>query len=266
MFQLGLFQKVKKTNRKPQEVIHFAGHSITIQRRSFQRSINLLVKINNEIKITCSKSCPKREIQYFLLQQEDWLNNSINKHKELLSRFPKKEFVQGENFLFLGVEHKLDFRPSKKKRISFLWSEDQELLAEVPADFLPNPELKKPLLRFYEKWGRKIITQRVDFWSKKMQLYPNQISFRAQKYRWGSCSSEGNLSLNWKLVAAPLEVLDYVVIHELAHLKHHNHSKRFWGLVEEFSPNYKIKKQWLKENQYRMDYLNKSPELEVKNA
>ena len=81
-----------------------------------------------------------------------------------------------------------------------------------------------------------------------MNVTYGRIAVRDQKTRWGSCSAEGNLNFNWRLIFAPEGVLDYVVVHELAHRKEMNHSARFWGVVESYMPEYKKNQAWLKEN------------------
>ena len=87
--------------------------------------------------------------------------------------------------------------------------------------------------------AKEIIPNIVDKYSEKMSLFPNTLKFRKNKSRWGSCSGLNNINLNIFLMKLPLEAIEYVVVHELAHIKHKNHSRRFWNLVEEFIPNYK---------------------------
>ncbi len=93
-----------------------------------------------------------------------------------------------------------------------------------------------------------LIASRVRHYEKIMDLSCNKITIRNQKTRWGSCSSKGNLNFNYRLAYMPPEILDYVVVHELAHLRHMNHSQEFWAVVEDFLPDYKRRRQWLKEH------------------
>lgn len=93
----------------------------------------------------------------------------------------------------------------------------------------------------------KIIPERTAFYAEKMGVTYFKITIREQKTRWGSCSSKGNLNFNWKLVLMPMEILDYVVVHELAHRKEMNHSPKFWKVVEEILPDYKVRRKYLKE-------------------
>jgi predicted metal-dependent hydrolase len=83
-----------------------------------------------------------------------------------------------------------------------------------------------------------------------MGHFPSHVSIRGQRTRWGSCSSEGAISLNWKLLAAPIDVIDYVIVHELAHIRHLDHSPQFWSLVETFYPDWRLAKLWLKEHEF----------------
>lgn len=109
--------------------------------------------------------------------------------------------------------------------------------------------LKKVLQKFLKQKCKKIILSRTKDCAKNMNLSINKISIKDQKTLWGSCSKKGNINLNWRLCLCPLLVLDYVIIHELAHLVHFNHSKIFWKLVEKYMQNYEIAKKWLKINE-----------------
>ncbi len=100
----------------------------------------------------------------------------------------------------------------------------------------------------YRELARAVISQRAAYFAAKMGVTFGRISIRAQKTRWGSCSSRGNLNFNWKLILMPPEILDYVVVHELAHRKQMNHSKLFWAEVERVLPDYVKRRRWLKEN------------------
>lgn len=106
---------------------------------------------------------------------------------------------------------------------------------------------KEDIFRFADD-ALKIIPGRVAYYAKLMGVDYGRITVRNQKTRWGSCSSDGNLNFNCLLSAVPPDVLDYVVVHELAHRKEMNHSKKFWAIVEAQIPDYRIKRKWLKEN------------------
>ena len=94
-----------------------------------------------------------------------------------------------------------------------------------------------------------------------MNLKPTSLGFRMQKSIWGSCSPENKISLNKKLIVAPLEVIDYVVVHELAHIRYKNHSQQFWSFVEKYVDSHSSSRRWLNENQYLSDFLSSRSEL-----
>ena len=104
------------------------------------------------------------------------------------------------------------------------------------------------LINKHKKYARKIFAAKVAYYQQFTGGNYTSITIRDQKTRWGSCSGRGTLSFNWRLILAPAEILDYVVVHELCHLTHMNHSKEFWALVGSVIPDYKIRRKWLKEN------------------
>ena len=100
--------------------------------------------------------------------------------------------------------------------------------------------------------AKEIFPERTAYFAKRMGVTYNRITIREQKTRWGSCSSAGNLNFNWRLVLMPPEILDYVVVHELCHLKEMSHSKAFWDEVGKVMPDYEMHKLWLKENGWKL--------------
>jgi predicted metal-dependent hydrolase len=130
-------------------------------------------------------------------------------------------------------------------------------LAQWSRDFAntPHPEAAAVISKFYRQQAREILAERVRVWSQRTGLIVTALSFRGQKTRWGSLSGKARMSLNWKLIAAPLEIIDYVVIHELCHIQHHNHSADFWQLVETFDPKFSEHKTWLRKNQLSFAFL-----------
>jgi len=119
----------------------------------------------------------------------------------------------------------------------------------ITDNLVPSKETEDPaLVNKHKKYARKIFEAKVAYFSQFTGGNYTGITVRDQKTRWGSCSGRGTLSFNWRLILAPTEILDYVVVHELCHLTHMNHSKEFWKLVESVIPDYKIRRKWLKEN------------------
>lgn len=121
------------------------------------------------------------------------------------------------------------------------------------AIFLQEQERQQPRISEaeqvrYRKLAGQVLARKVEYYARQMQVTFGRITVRDQKTRWGSCSAKGNLNFNWRLVLAPEEVLDYVVVHELAHRKEMNHSQRFWSQVENVMPDYRSRRLWLKEN------------------
>jgi len=218
--------------------IEFEGIKVEVQRRLFQRSLNLIIKPSGVVKITSGKTASLKSLVQFLESQKTWLHNNINKIIEQKNKYPPKQFIEGESFLFLGRKLPLQFKHHHKKRLKVQISKDSiNLFINKKMNFTTE-EKRIALNKFYKSSGIEILEKVIKEKSQLMGLYPAKVTYRAQKTRWGSCSSQGNLSMNWKLIFSPPESLEYVVIHELAHLKHQDHSKKFWSLVSTYSPDY----------------------------
>ena len=142
------------------------------------------------------------------------------------------------------------------KELQKLLEKKAKWMAEKQRDVLEK-EIQKQKNNFteeeikaYKQKAKRQILQRIEYYSAYIPeaVKINRITIKEQKSRWGSCSSKGNLNFNWRLILAPEAVLDYVVVHEMCHLKYMNHSKAFWSEVERILPDYKDRRKWLKEN------------------
>jgi predicted metal-dependent hydrolase len=112
------------------------------------------------------------------------------------------------------------------------------------------PLAKKRFENWYREQARLFLTERLQYFSHLYNFHYSQIRITSARTRWGSCSGRGTISFTWRLVMAPPEIIDYVVLHELAHTVHHNHSPQFWNLVQSMQPDYAAKRKWLKQNSH----------------
>lgn len=210
--------------------------------------MNLTVKPDGRVRVTCGRRVSQRQIAHFVLESREFIQKRILEYETLRKHFPEKQYSSGEPFLFFGQSVPLEVIWTWTTKVRVHAGEGLlEMLAPLASSKL---ERQKAMHLFYRKQARLHLTERVEHFAQKMQLFPRQLSVRGQKTRWGSCSSRGEVSLNWKLLAAPLEVIDYVVIHELAHMRHMNHSPQFWELVACFHPEWKACRRWLKEHEF----------------
>ena len=151
----------------------------------------------------------------------------------------------------LGLEIKADGRVCARmprgipsQAVMDFIKERQDWIVQRPLpDYVAHPELEAA----YRKRARTQLEARAAYYAGLMGVTYNRIAIRAARTRWGSCSAQGNLNFHWKLILMPPEVLDYVVVHELAHRKEMNHSARFWAEVERILPDYKRRRKWLKD-------------------
>ena len=124
---------------------------------------------------------------------------------------------------------------------------------EAQRDKCYTPEQRSALEKRYREAAKEHFPKRAAYYAYLLGVSYDRIRIAGQKTRWGSCSSNKTLSFNWKLMLAPPKVLDYVVVHEICHLREMNHSPRFWALVESLMPDYKQQRKWLKENGHTLE-------------
>lgn len=227
--------------------ITLGGQSVPyIIRRSFKaKNVRFLVREEHGLEVVVPEGYPLRNIEELLTQKQKWI---LEKLGEIEENAIKRQAAQDDtlsNIRYLGKAYPVVVILDSASPIRVEFSEEKALLT-LPQN---REELLRQVIDAWYRWAAKsLFTERASFWAEKMHVAYQNIFIRNQKTRWGSCSVKKNLSFNMRIIMAPLEVVDYIIIHELAHLKEMNHSKKFWQVVEEFCPNYKNHMAWLKKN------------------
>jgi predicted metal-dependent hydrolase len=212
--------------------------------RKRRKTISLQISSKSEIIVSAPYFTPGSEINRFIKEKQIWINKAIQKQETTRQEIRKKEYVTEEEFYYLGETYPLEI----------FW--DQNLPAGLVFwgnRFYLNcredeAKGKQYFLKWYKSKAQEYFSKRIDFLSNHLQLKPRKLRITSAQQRWGSCSEENNIALSLHLVMAPPPVIDYVIIHELMHIKEKNHSAKFWKLVEFVMPEYKKNRQWLKDN------------------
>jgi predicted metal-dependent hydrolase len=215
-------------------------------RRSFRaRRVRLEISHSTGLIVIVPRSYPAGRLPSLIKSKERW----IARHLTRLSRYqppqPPKKLKTGDTVPYLGRKLKLMKQENHLGECVVLQGNELALNPYLFANGLLETSLEK----WYRAEAARLINDMAERLSSQMGIHYQGMLIRGQKTRWGSCSQKKNLSLNWKLVMAPQPVIEYVIIHELLHLKEMNHSKRFWELVAQYCPNWREHKKWLKEHE-----------------
>jgi len=219
-----------------------------------RKTIGIIVERNGEVRVRAPFRVSENQIFKVVQKKADWILRKVNEAAERSSSSVERKFASGEKLLYLGDEYILE---TVEKDLA--WAEviktENTVAVYIPGGMsceIRKQTIKKALEEWYRKRFSEIVKERVDRYSLRLKVFPRKIAIKDQKTRWGSCSKKENINLNWRLVMAPVDIIDYVVVHELCHLKVMNHSKDFWNLVESILPNYHESRKWLKVNGNRL--------------
>lgn len=236
----------------------------TIRRSARRRTVGITIDMQG-VRVAAPERMPLEQVVALVNTKARWI---AEKYAEFKSRLePRKRFVSGEEFLYLGRRVSLQVqgkpsghdrgpgsallqnldRPSKPRPQAAVALKGNLLLVQAADPNVPSKEVREMLEHWYRSRAEEVITRRVQHYADQLGWPMPKVLIRNQKRRWGSCNAKGELRFNWRLVMLPLRVLDYVVVHEMAHLKVLNHSPRFWALVEQIMPDYKARHQALHE-------------------
>lgn len=208
--------------------------------RSNRKTIGIKINEDSNLEVKAPLHLSQEEIDNFVNSKEKW----IAKHtKEISAKYQrKKEFNLNFNDYIIVRGEKVQIISNKGNTVSY---DEEKRIVYVP-ELANSHQIKEILIKLYKLIAKSYIHERVGFFSKQMNVNPTAVRITSAKTRWGSCSGKNSVNFSWKLIMADDRTIDYVIVHELAHIKQHNHSKKFWNIVESIMPNYKKEKEELK--------------------
>lgn len=229
-----------------------------IRRGKRKKTVGLVVQPNALVIVLSPQFLSEEMIRQIVRKRAGWIIRQQEKIKKLKADYPEKEFVSGESFLYLGRQYRLKVIRSSDKKNTHCRLENGRLYIAIDREIEGKEAsgvVKEKLIEWYRAKAEAKIRDRIRRYTQTIRKRPVKILIRDQVKRWGSCSNSGVLRFNWKVIMAPLSVLDYVITHELCHLIIKNHSDKFWNKLGSIIPDYKKKRQWLKENSFLLTEL-----------
>lgn len=214
--------------------------------RRNRKTSSLIVERDGSVKIIAPRELSTSNIEELLEKKLYWIYRKKAEFEDLNSSKVTRQFKSGQGFLYLGSSYRLEVTEKS----------DKDLLLYRGRFYLNKSKLNEAnevFKAFYKEKGFKKIQERIEIYKRQMGVNPKSIRIMELKNRWGSCSDEGNLNFHWKCALAPITIIDYIVVHELAHLIYKDHSDEFWNTVDKVIPDYLKRKQWLRDNGASLD-------------
>lgn len=206
--------------------------------------MTLQITREGKVVIRTPLKTPDDEIERFFLSRRGWIVKKIKGRRTGdEGALQPRRFVAGEVFLYLGEAYPLEIGDSNGGGKGLVLRHGKFVLAREKMS-----QARDVFRHWYRERAREILAERVAFWGRRFALAPARITITSAWQRYGSCSSTNALSFSWRLLMAPYPVIDYIIIHELAHIKEKNHSRKFWAYLESLMPEYETPKEWLREN------------------
>ena len=210
-----------------------------------RKTLSIYVEPDGSVTVRAPRNLDLDKINSIVDLKRPWIYRGIAELQELNKTKANRSLANGEGYLYMGKSYRLKIEKDLRQALSL--SQGFFMLDESQID-----KAKKHFINFYKEKGRKHITERVNYFEKKIGVKPKSVRIIELGKRWASRGKTG-LNFHWKVMLAPISVIDYIIVHELAHLKREDHSPHFWEIVESVIPNYAEKKNWLRLNGANLD-------------
>ncbi len=208
--------------------------------KSRRKTLAILIDREGNLIVKSPMYCTKKEIYDFIFKKANWI---ISKRQNKLTNKKTIQFIDGETLTLLDKTFTLKFYD--KTRVKIVEN----------TIFLPQLNYRESFLKFIKNLIKNYIFERVEYFSKLYNLKYKSIKINSAKSRWGSCGADNSLNFTFRLVFAPCEVVDYIILHELTHTLEKNHQSGFYLTLSKFCKNYKQSEKWLKDNAYILDLV-----------
>lgn len=222
--------------------------SVVLRKR---KTLSIVVEPPGIISVIAPLGATEAKILETVKTKSKWIVQKLFEMKEMEYRKGRKQYVNGESFIYMGRNYSLQIVPDDKEKLPEVkltrgkfyvntWSKEEEVVRQA-------------LINWYKDKALQKIRERVEYYQQYFDTAPVKITVKDQQKRWGSCNSKKELFFNWKSIMAPSPVLDYIIVHEMCHMIHLNHSKEFWQLVKKVLPDYENRKALLRNNGVKYD-------------
>lgn len=216
-----------------------------------RKTIDIVIERDGRVIVRPPADCVPEHVDKVVESKRMWVYRNLAEWKDLNSCAVVREWVSGESFLYLGREY----------RLSLVTGHDRILKLKNGVFCLNRDCIKKDgatgareaFRQLYTEKGLQRFSARVAFYAPKVGVEPGKVNVKEMDFRWASCGTSGDLNFHWKCMMAPPRIIDYIVVHELCHLHHRNHSDAFWNEIDKVLPDYRERKNWLRRNGARFD-------------
>ncbi|HNY60402.1 MAG TPA: SprT family zinc-dependent metalloprotease [Bacteroidales bacterium] len=218
---------------------------ITIEKTERKKTVSIFIERDSSVRVLAPASASNETIETAIKSKEYLIFSKLAKWKELNQGKVNREYVNGQSFLYLGRNYRLKL------------TEDQNVPLKISGGFFLLdkkylPKAEKVFKDFYKEKGLLKIKERIKVHEDKFSIKPTSVKVLDLQNRWASWTPKNGLNFHWKCVMAPVSVLDYIIMHEMVHLKYPNHSADFWNELDKKMPNFREQEKWLKRNGVKM--------------
>lgn len=235
----------------PMPSIQFGNDVISYQINYSAKRKTLSIQVDeNGVTVIAPKTASEEEIQTIIKQKVIWILKQQADFNEIENYENPRKFLSGEKLPYLGRQYRLKVHPEAIEKASFMYHQGR-FIAYVP-HHLAEDDYRNTLYPLYKEWviqrGKLIASERIKRFQQVFPYTPKKVIVKDQQQRWGSCTANEQVLLNWHIFLAPMSAIDYVIAHELAHLKVMDHSNAFWETLSMVYPEYQVSKEWLRLN------------------
>jgi predicted metal-dependent hydrolase len=222
--------------------------------RSKRRTADIVVERDGQVVVRAPDHIADEAIESAVDRRAAWVHRTLAEWGDLNASRSLRPMVQGSSFPYLGRNYRLRISAKADRPLSLTngrWELSQDTLARHG-----EAAARKAFRDFYINKGAPLLTERAEHFAPKVGVEPGPLTVKELGYHWASCGSQGALNFHWKVLMAPRTVVDYIVVHELCHLRHRDHSNAFWNEVDKVLPRYAERKEWLRRNGASFDLLD----------
>jgi len=219
--------------------------------KSERKNVSISIEPNKKIRVKAPLVLSDEEIMKTVMKKSKWITGKLFEMREMENRRYHRQYVNGEAFTYMGRNYSLQLIDDKTIKKPTVKLYRGKLYVTTPTRI--EEFIRNAIIMWYQDKAKEKIPERVAYYEKFFAEKRGRIIIKDQKKRWASCTKEGTLTFNWKGIIAPANILDYIIVHEMCHLRYMNHSKEFWEMLGRVLPDYEIRKEWLMNNGVKLD-------------